>query len=165
MKKIISLLLILVLFSFTTPTEIVTLSGKITNTEDGKIWVKGGTFEKEINLKPDGTFSEKLSINYEGIYAIETSKNSMPIYLSKDSKMNLTADDSNFNSTLKYTGKGSKENQYIARKTIITTQISWDDYKLNETEFLKKLEKIMNSVKISFKQLNFQMITLNKKKL
>jgi hypothetical protein len=40
----------------------------------------------------------------------------MPIYFSKDSKINLTADDSNFISTLKYTGQGSIENQYIAKK-------------------------------------------------
>jgi thiol-disulfide isomerase/thioredoxin len=155
MKKIISLLLILVLFSFTTITEIVTLSGKITNTEDRKIWIKGESFEKEINLKPDGTFSEKLPIDYEGIYAIETSKNRMPLYFSKDSKISLTADDSNFNSTLKYTGKGSIENQYIAKKTIITSQISFKDYKLNETEFLKKLEKIMSSVKNLFQSTKF----------
>jgi hypothetical protein len=46
---------------------------------------------------------------------ILTSKNGMP-YISKDSKINLTADDSNFISTLKYTGQGSIENQYIAKK-------------------------------------------------
>jgi hypothetical protein len=60
-------------------------------------------------------FSEKLNIKYEGIYVILTSKNGMPIF-SKDSKINLTADDSNFISTLKYTGQGSIENQYIAKK-------------------------------------------------
>ena len=127
MKNYSFLLLIVILSSFTTPKATITLSGKITNTEVKKIWIKGESFEKEINLKPDGTFSEKLPIDYEGIYTIETSKNRMPIYFSKDSKMSLTADDSNFNSTLKYTGKGSIENQYIAKKTIITSQISDED--------------------------------------
>ena len=87
MKKYSFLLLIVILSSFTTPKATITFSGKITNTENGKIWVKGESFEKEISLKPDGTFSEKLPINYEGIYAIETSKNRMPIYFSKDSKI------------------------------------------------------------------------------
>lgn len=155
MKKYSFLLLIVILSSFTTPKATITLSGKITNTEDGKIWIKGESFEKEINLKPDGTFSEKLPIEYEGIYAIETSKNRMPIYFSKESKMSLTADDSNFNSTLKYTGKGSIENQYIARKTIIASGISFEDYKLNETEFLKKLENTINSVKKLFQTTKF----------
>lgn len=146
MKRYSLLLLIVILSSFTTPKAIITFSGKITNTEVGKIWIKGESFEKEINLKPDGTFSEKLPIGYEGIYTIETSKNWMPIYFSKESKISLTADDSNFNTTIKYVGKGSIENQYIAKKTIITSQISSEDYKLNETEFLKKLKTIMNSV-------------------
>jgi hypothetical protein len=48
------------------------------------------------------------------IYVILTLKNGMPIF-SKDSKINLTADDSNFISTLKYTGQGSIENQYIKK--------------------------------------------------
>lgn len=155
MKKYSLLLLIVILCSYTTPQATITISGKITNTEDEKIWIKGESFEKEINLKPDGTFSEKLSINYEGIYALETSKNRMPIYFSKDSEMSITADDSNFSATLKYTGKGSIENQYIAEKTIITSEISFEDYKLNETDFLKKLEKTTNSVKRLFQKTQF----------
>jgi thiol-disulfide isomerase/thioredoxin len=155
MKRNSLLLLIVILSSFTTPKTTIVLSGKITNTEVGKIWIKGESFEKEINLKPDGTFSEKLPIDYEGIYAIETSKNRMPIYFFKDSKISLTADDTNFNSTLKYTGKGSIENQYIAKKTIITSQISFEDYKLNETEFLNKLETTINSVKNLFQTTKF----------
>lgn len=155
MKRYSLLLLIVILSSFTTPKATITLSGKITNTEGGKIWVKGESFEKEINLKPDGTFSEKLPIDYQGIYSIETSKNRMPIYFSKDSKISLTADDSSFNSTLKYTGKGSVENQYIANKTIITSEISFEDFKLNETDFLKKLKKTINSVKNLFQTTKF----------
>lgn len=155
MKNYSYLLLIVILSSFTTPKATITFSGKITNTEVKKIWIKGESFEKEINLKSDGTFSEKLPIDYEGIYAIETSKNRMPIYFSKESKMSLTADDFNFDATLKYTGKGGIENQYIAKKTNITSQISFEDYKLNETEFLKKLETIMNSVNNLFQKTKF----------
>jgi thiol-disulfide isomerase/thioredoxin len=155
MKRYSFLLLIIILSSFTTPKATITLSGKIINTENEIITIKGRSFSKEIKLKPDGTFSEKLSIDYEGIYAIETSKNWMPIYFSKDSKISMTADGSDFNATLKYTGKGSIENQYIARKTIITSGISSEDFKLNETEFLKKLETIMNSVKNLFQITKF----------
>ncbi|TRX28932.1 TlpA family protein disulfide reductase [Flavobacterium franklandianum] len=155
MKNYSFLLLIVMLSSFTTPKATITLSGKITNVENGTIWIKGESFEKEINLKPDGTFLEKLPIDYEGIYSIETSKNRMPIYFSKDSKMSLTADDSNFNATLKYTGKGSIENQYINKKLVITSEISFQDFKLNESDFLKKLQKTINSVKNLFQTTKF----------
>lgn len=162
MKRYSFLLLIVILSSFTTPKATITLSGKITNTEVGKIWIKGESFEKEIKLKPDGTFSEKLPIDYEGIYAIETSKNRMPIHFSKDSKISLTADDSNFNTTIKYTGKGSIENQYIAKKVTISSQISDEElYKLNEIDFLKKAKEIKSSIvdlynKTKFSDTNFK---------
>jgi thiol-disulfide isomerase/thioredoxin len=156
MKRYSFLLIIVILYSFTTPKATITLSGKITNAEGGKIWIKGESFDKEIKLKADGTFSEKLPIDYEGIYAIETSKNRMPIYFSKDSKISLTADDSNFNNTLKYSGKGSIENQYIANKTIITSQISEEElYKLNEAEFLKKASEIKNSIWLLYQKTKF----------
>lgn len=157
-------MLIIILSSFTAPKATIILSGKITNTEVGKIWIKGESFEKEINLKFDGTFSEKLSIDYEGIYVIETSKNRMPIYFSKDSKMSLTADDSNFNSTLKYSGKGSIENQYIARKTAISSQISNEElYKLMEIDFLKKLKKIKNSIVDLYNKTQFSDVVFKQK--
>jgi len=166
MKKYSFLLLIVILSSFATPKATITLSGKIINTEDGKIWIKGESFEKEISLKPDGTFSEKLPINYEGIYSIETSKNRMPIYFSKDSKMSLTADDSNFNTTLKYTSNGSIENQYIARKTAITSQISKEElYKLNEAEFLKKAKEIKNSIELLYQKTKFSDAVFKQKEL
>jgi len=156
MKRYSFLLLLVILSSFTTPKATITLSGKITNIEVAKIWIKGESFEKEINLKPDGTFSEKLPIDYEGIYAIETSKNRVPIYFSKDSKINLTADDSNFSKTLKYTGKGSIENQYIVKKTIITSQMPNEELcKLKESEFLNKINEINNSLSALYNKTKF----------
>lgn len=166
MKNYAFLLLIMFFYSFTTPKSTITLSGRITNTEGGKIWIKGESFDKEINLKSDGTFSEKLPINYEGIYAIKTSKNWMPIYFSKDSEINLTVDDSNFNSTLKYTGKGSIENQYIARKTIIASQISHEElYKLNEVEFLKKVKEIKGFIELLYQKTKFSDAVFKQKEL
>jgi thiol-disulfide isomerase/thioredoxin len=147
MKKSIYLLLILVFASFTTSNEPITISGKITNTENGQITIIGESFEIEIKLNADGTFSEKLNIEYDGIYALKTGKNSISIYLSKGTKLSLTADDKAFIETLKYIGKGSIENQYIAKKTSITSQFSDEElYKLDETEFRNKLTEIKTAI-------------------
>ena len=147
MKRIFYLVLIIVLASFTTLKQTITLSGKIINTEDRKITIKGESFEKVIKLKPDGSFLSNLEIEYNGLYTIETAKNIVPIYLSKESKLALSADDKNFSTTLKYTGKGSIENQYVAKKSIITSLISEEElYKPEENEFLKKLNEIKSSV-------------------
>lgn len=156
MKRTIYLLLILVLASFTTSKELITLSGKIINTENGKISIKGESFEKEIKLNANGSFSENISIPYEGIYTLETTKNRSPIYLSKKTKLTLIADDKTYNSSLKYTGEGSIENQYIAKKANITSQISDEElYKLDEMEFLKKVNEIKISISDLYNKTKF----------
>lgn len=150
MKKVIYLLLILVLASFTASKDLILISGKITNTASDTIRIKGELFEKEIILKADGSFSENISITYDGIYTLETGKNSVPIYLSKETNLILLADDSVFNTSLKYKGKGSIENQYIIEKLKITSQISDEElYKLDEMEFLNKV----NEIKVSISEL------------
>jgi len=147
MKKNLLLLLTVVLYSFMIPEEKTTISGKITNTENKTIRIKGELFDQEIKLKPDGSFSENLALEPDRIYKIETTRNNFSIYLSKDSKLVINADDSNLAPTLKFAGKGSIENQYLAKKQALTSAISdWDLYKLPENEFLKKLQEIKTSV-------------------
>jgi hypothetical protein len=156
MKKSIYLLLILVFFSCKNSNEFTTISGKITNTEDRKISINGESFEKEIKLKANGSFSENLPVEYEGIYVLVTSKNWIPIYFSKDSNISLTADDLNFNKTIKYSGQGSIENEYLAKKTFITSQFSDKDlYKLNEVDFLNKVNEIKVSISDLYDKTNF----------
>ncbi|KAF2332008.1 TlpA family protein disulfide reductase [Flavobacterium daemonense] len=156
MKKICFLLLIAVLYSFTTSEETIIISGKITNTENGIIKIKGELVNKEIKLKPDGSFSENLKLGYDGIYKIETGKNSIPLYLTKDSKLIIAADDANLAPTLKFTDKGSIENQYLAKKQLITLVIPSEElYKLDENEFLKKLQEIKTSVNTLYLKTKF----------
>jgi hypothetical protein len=153
MRKSTFLLLILVFASFNTSNELITISGKITNTDNGKITIKGESFDKVIKLNADGTFAENITINYDGIYSLETGKNSIPIYLSKGTEISVSADDNIFISTLKYSGKGGVENQYLARKAIITSQIPDDKlYRLNENYFLKKVNEIKKSICILYKK-------------
>lgn len=150
MKKTIYLLLILILASFTTSKDLITISGKITNTEKGTICIKGELFEQEIELKADGSFSKNINITYDGIYTLETGKNSIPIYLSKETNLMILADDNVFNTSLKFKGQGSIENQYVVEKSNITSQISDEElYKLDEMEFLNKV----NEIKISISEL------------
>ncbi|WP_144893808.1 TlpA family protein disulfide reductase [Flavobacterium tiangeerense] len=156
MKKAIYLLLLLVLSSFTTTKDLVTISGKITNCKNGTIIIKGESFEKTIKLKADGSFSENMSIDYAGIYSLETCKNSQPIYLSKETKLVLIADDNTFIKSLEYTGKGSTENQYLAKKSYLTSQISDEElYKLDEIEFLNKVNEIKISISALYDSTKF----------
>lgn len=156
MKKIIYLLLILIFASFTTSNELIMISGKITNSENRTITIKGESFEKEIILDADGSFSNNINIAYDGIYSLETSKNSIPIYLSKDTSLTLLADDTDFSTSLQFKGKGSVENQYMVEKSNITSQISDEElYKLDEIEFLNKVNEIKISISALYNRTKF----------
>lgn len=156
MKNTIYLLLVLVFASFTHAKETVTLSGKILNVQEGKILIKGESFTKEIALKVDGSFSETFDINYIGTYTIATKNNRASLYLSKGTNLAINADDKDFNSTLKFTGKGSVENQYLFEKSKIVSAITNDNlYKLNEEEFLKKINEIKTSVTAAYNKIKF----------
>lgn len=156
MKKIIYLLLILIFASFTTSNELIMISGKITNSENRTVTIKGESFEKEIILDADGSFSNNINIAYDGIYSLETSKNSIPIYLSKDTSLTLLADDTDFSTSLQFKGKGSVENQYIVKKSNITSQISDEElYKLDEIEFLNKVNEIKISISALYNRTTF----------
>ncbi len=147
MKHTLYLVLLVFLASFSSPKETITITGKITNTEDGKIKIKGEDFEKEIKLKADGSFSETFAINYQGSYSITTKNNRTGLYLGKGTKLNITADDKNFGNTLVYSGKGSVENKYISEKTKIVTAVKNEDlYKLEEVDFLKKIAEKKTSI-------------------
>jgi len=156
MKKSIFLLLILAFASFTTSNELITISGKVLNTENGTISIKGESFDKEIKLNADGSFAENITITYDGIYSLETGKSTISLYLSKGTKLSLSADDKTFLSSLKYSEKGSIENQYLANKAIITSQISDDElYRLNENDFLNKVNEIKKSISVLYKKTTF----------
>jgi hypothetical protein len=60
MKTAFYLFLLAALPMFANTVETVVISGKVTNTSDNKLAIRGESFLKEISLKPDGSFSETL---------------------------------------------------------------------------------------------------------
>lgn len=149
MKHTLYLLLAVVLASFSTPKETITLSGKILNTDDGKLRIKGESFEKEITLKPDGSFSETFQVDYNGTYNLATKNNRAALYLTKGTKLVINADDKNFPTTLKFTGKGSAENQYFNSKSVLANKMignAPEFYSLDETAFLAKIKEVKNAM-------------------
>lgn len=151
MRNSITLLLILTLTAFSAVAENVTISGKITNTSDGIIKVRGESFEKDITLKPDGSFSEVLNLNYVGSYIVATSVNRVALYLAKGTNLNITADDKDFYKTLKFSGKGSMENQYITSKNNYVNAINQENlYNMNEADFLAEVKLIKKDILLLF---------------
>ncbi|MGX7666608.1 redoxin domain-containing protein [Flavobacterium pedocola] len=151
MKNTLYLLMVMVLASFSTPKETVTVSGKITNTDDGKVMIKGESFEKEITLKADGSFSETFQIDYVGSYNLLTKGNRSSLYLGKNTKLTITADNKNFMPTLKFSGKGAAENQYFTEKSNAVNKLmvsQQEFYGLEETAFLTKLKEVKTAMTV-----------------
>jgi len=149
MKNTLYLLLVVFLASFTAPKETITLSGKILNTEDGKLKIKGESFEKEITLKADGSFSETFQIAYSGAYNFATKSNRSSIYLAKGTKLVINVDDKNFATTLKFTGNGSAENKYFMDKSDTVNKLIGNPqafYALDETAFLAKIKEVKTAM-------------------
>jgi hypothetical protein len=101
---------------FANTVETVVISGKVTNTSDNKLAIRGESFLKEISLKPDGSFSETLSIAYSGTYTIATKENRLSVYLAKGTKLNLTANNKDFYKSMVYTGKAVSRTTTSSRK-------------------------------------------------
>lgn len=147
MKNYLFLLLTLALFSFGLPPETITLSGKIANASDGKLKIRGESFEKDIPLKPDGSFSEKLNISYNGSYMVMSGNNRISLYLAKGTNLSVSADEKDFYKSLKFSGNGSKENQYIAAKNTYVNAINQEElYKKSEADFLAQVKTIKQDI-------------------
>jgi len=156
MRKLIYLFVIFAFSTMVKASETVTISGKITNTPDGKVVIRGESFSKDITLKPDGSFSETFPIDYNGSYLLATAVNRSTIYLGKGSKINITADDKDYFKTVKFTGAGSIENQYLVDKTLILNGVPNEElFRLNESEFLKKIGEIKTAVLAKYNAAKF----------
>lgn len=164
MKKYFLLLVAFSLFSFGLPPEQITLSGKITNATDGKLKIRGESFEKDIVLKPDGSFSEKMTISYNGSYMALVGNNRIALYLAKGTNLTLWADEKDFYKSLKFSGNGSKENQYVAAKNAYVNGINQETlYKKNEADFLAQIKTVKQDIVKMFNSNGFSDAEYNQK--
>lgn len=142
MKHNIYILIFLLSSIVTFSMENITLSGKIANPSTDKLIIRGELFEKEIPLKSDGTFNITFPIEYDGVYLIATKNNRTAMYLTKTSKLNISADDNNFNNTIKFEGTGSTENNYWQQKNVILNKEMSNPqlfYSAEESPYIEKI--------------------------
>ena len=149
MKKSLYILFFLLSSLIMFSANNITITGKITNPSGDKLTVRGELFEKEIPLKSDGTFTASLPIEYDGVYLLATKNSRAAMYLTKTSKLTITADDSNFNNTIKFEGNGSAENNFWQQKSaILIKEMSnpQEFYSNEESLYLNKTKELKNSI-------------------
>lgn len=114
--------LLIVLFTITLllscgpehPTEYLTFAGKIENTNDSILTIRGGKINKKITLDENGNFKDTLRLNQPGNYTMFlgdtlTSK----VYLDNGYDLFMNGDALEFNFKTRYTGYGSQTPNYL----------------------------------------------------
>lgn len=171
MKKLLLLIAVFAIFSCKNKPKIdyVILSGKIENQKSEKINISGNNLKKEINLNDDGTFSDTLFIEAPGYYTLLHDRERTSIYTKQGDELNVTLDALKFDETIKYSGKGSKNNNYIATKVLDNENINIQEvFTKEEADFLKFINDWKTKAENTLKKaqgLSDEFISLEKKNI
>tara|TARA_B110000046_G_scaffold185684_1_gene228561 strand:+ start:8145 stop:9170 length:1026 start_codon:yes stop_codon:yes gene_type:complete len=148
MKKVCALLLGLLIMSACSqeqPKNYMTLSGQLENNKDSILTI-GNKKEvvKEINISTAGTFKDTLKIKTGAIYTIQTGNNRAAIYLKNGFNISLKGDAENLMKSLKFSGEGSDNSNFIIAQieksqSIGNPQLILD---LGEALFKKKVDQL-----------------------
>lgn len=146
MKKIFLILAIVIVIAAgkkDAPIEYVTLSGKITNKNSDSLVIGQRKIIKKIKVNSDGTFSDTLKIK-EGNYVLFDGKEKTNVYLKNGYDLKVTLDAKQFDETIKYTGTGESENNYLANRARLEEKIL--DFEslmtVSSTEFQNTIKSI-----------------------
>jgi len=130
------------------PKDYVTLKGKIENQTSDSLMVLGRGFKKKIEVKADGTFSDTLKVE-KGGYALFDGSEQTSAYLKNGFDLNFTVNTKEFDETVKFTGVGSHENNFLAEVALLQEKVFEDDsmYKMDKPKFDEKIKEVNSKFK------------------
>jgi thiol-disulfide isomerase/thioredoxin len=148
MKKLCTLLFGLLIMSACSQEQSknhLTLSGQLENNKDSVLTIanKQGAI-KEININAAGVFKDTFKIESGAIYTFQTGDKRAPIYLKNGFNITLKGDVENLMKSLKFSGEGSNNSNFIIAQieksqSIGNPQLILD---LEEVLFKKKVEQL-----------------------
>lgn len=133
------------------PVNYTLFSGIIKNKNSEFISIRNndGKEVRKIKVSETGSFSDTI-FNTNGNYNFFDGKESSQLFLKDGYNLNLNMDAKEFDETITYTGKGSKENNFLAEKFMLEENSGVKDFKklfaLGEEDFLKKVTDYRNSI-------------------
>ena len=143
-KLIIALAAMVVLFGENLSETFVTFSGKILNPNGNEIIIQGKEFTKKIDLLGDGSFSDTLRVpEKQYFYSFFDGNEYTSLFLRNGYNLHLTLNTKEFDESIRYTGKGSVNNNYLARKYLFQEQVFSDTiFILQQRAFEDKIVQI-----------------------
>ena len=140
MKKLITLLLLTVVSTYgQKPADKLSFSAKIENRNSDSIVIRSRSFSKTIKIDKKGEFKDSFAVT-EGMYQFFDGSESSTLFLKNGYDLNLKMNAKEFDESIVYTGKGSKENNYLAQKA------------LSDEQFEIKIESLLEQDETTFKK-------------
>ncbi len=104
------------------PKEYATLSGKITDKNSDSLVIRSRTYSKSIKVNEDGTFKDTLKVE-PGIYYLSDGSESTGLFLKNGFELDLYVDTKNFDETIKYSGIGSENSNFLAERALLEEKL------------------------------------------
>ncbi len=146
----------------------VTLNIVVLNNKTNFLYVKDkNEIIRQIKFSKSNYFSDYFQIR-EGIYQINYDKSYSDVYLKPGFNLKITVDANNFEETIKYSGKGEAENNYIIQQNLDDNKTFDEEiYNLDSETFEKLLIENGDSKLIYLEKQNFdpEFIILQKRKI
>lgn len=123
MKKVIYFLVALTIASCQNqPKDYVSISGQITDKNSDSVVIRNRTFSKTIPVNNDGSFSDTLKVE-SGTYSFYDGGESTNIFLKNGYDLKITLDTKMFDESVKYTGNGSEQSNFLAAKSLLEEKL------------------------------------------
>lgn len=107
--------------------DYVTFSGKISDKNSDSLLVRSRSYTKKIQVNEDGTFKDTLKVE-TGLYNIFDGSESSTVFLKNGYDLELSLDTKQFDESIKYTGEGAENNNFLAEKSLLEEKLLDQDF-------------------------------------
>jgi thiol-disulfide isomerase/thioredoxin len=149
MKKLVFIFFAIITANVGFAQDKVNFQADISNKSGDVIFFKtpAGKTIKEIKVDDKGLFSSSFPIE-AGLYLLFDGSEYTIVYLKNGFDLSLKMDAKNFDESIVYTGKGEKENNYLAQKSLLNEKY---ESRMGEIKDEKSFASLISSFKKEFK--------------
>ncbi|TYQ00329.1 thiol-disulfide isomerase/thioredoxin [Tenacibaculum adriaticum] len=143
MKKLVYLsILAISIISCKKSNDYVTFSGKITNKNSDSIVVSNPQvgFSRVIKVDENGVFKDTMKVE-NGFFSVFDGKEYATVYFQNGDEINMTLDTKEFDETVKFSGSGADESNFLATSSLAQESLFSDEnlYSLPKADFDTKI--------------------------
>ena len=153
MKNLFTFLSLILISSLCLAQDAVQFEARIDNKNGDVLYIKDNNIiVKEIKIDNKGLFKASFPVK-EGMYQMFDGAEYAQLYLKNGFDLKMTMNAAEFDETIKFEGKGSKENNYLAQEALAEEKFGYDKLlALDEPNFNKAIEQKKNADAEKLKQ-------------